>query len=136
VSSYLAGLHRDRGEDELALDRYTAAAALYRNLGNRRREVIALRGVGASATARREWSRAEEALSRGDALLRELEDARGLGRLLCTRGLLQLRQGHLPAAAHTLAEAQALAQTAGASPESELGRALAELREALATEEP
>jgi len=76
----------------------------------------------------------ERALSL-NSMLRDVGDKLELGKLLCVRGHLYLRQNYRPEAADVLAEAAALAQTVGASAESDLGRALAALRGALAAED-
>ena len=54
-----------------------------------------------------------------------------LGKLLCSRGELERVGGRLDAARACLEEAAALATETGAGPDSELGRAVAKLREAL-----
>jgi hypothetical protein len=55
-----------------------------------------------------------------------------LGKLLCTRAELENQIGDTSVAVNTLAEAEAIAAQADALPDSELGRRLASVRQALA----
>jgi len=129
----LGSLHREQGRMDTARVHYERALHISRALGTQRLEGSALSNLGALASSRGEWALAAASFERGEALLRELDEEHELGKLLCARGHLHLRQDHLPEATDALAEATALARATGASAESELGRALAVLREELAT---
>ena len=67
-------------------------------------------------------------------MLREVGDGRGLAICLCDRAEIERRSGDLPAAMAKLDEAEALAARMAVGPESELGRTLTLLRQALGVE--
>ena len=54
-----------------------------------------------------------------------------LAKLLCTRGHAELKQGDVDAACRALAEAESLAATTGAGPDSALRRAIVQLHVAI-----
>jgi len=129
-------LHHGQGRLDSAWEHIEASLAIHREASDRRREGIALTHLGELETDRGHAENAASYLAQGETLLREVGAHRRLGRLLCARGQLQLRQGHLPGAADTLAEATALAQSVSAGATSDLGCAVAKLREALAAKSP
>ena len=63
-------------------------------------------------------------------MLRQVADLMELAKLLCIRG--QPSAAASPTRPHALDEAESLAATIGAGPDSELGCKIAQLREALA----
>jgi predicted ATPase len=71
---------------------------------------------------------ARRLLDSGEALLRSASDAFGLGVLLTSRAEAHLLAGHAVAAATALAAASTISAEVGASPCSEIGRALARVR--------
>ena len=73
-------------------------------------------------------------LENGERILREQGAKLELAKLLCTRGKLDLQTGVPNAARAALEEAASLAEAVGAGPESALGMAVTELREALDTD--
>ena len=75
-----------------------------------------------------------EVLQKGEeeVLLREVGDGLSLGKLLCSRGWHEAGTGDNHGARSALVEAEALAEQCGAGPESELGRKVSKLRDALA----
>jgi tetratricopeptide (TPR) repeat protein len=84
----------------------------------------ALAGAGRQEDARRRFTEAEVWIRDADML----ED---LGRLLCAKGLAQVGWGELEAARAALDEARPIAGICGSKPNSELGRSLTQLSEAL-----
>ena len=78
---------------------------------------------------------AREALATGEALLRQVDARLELSRLLCIRSEIERGSGNPAAALMTLSEAEALALAIGSGPDSELGRMIAKLRQALAAKQ-
>lgn len=74
---------------------------------------------------------AQEALREGEVLLREVGNPLALAKLLCTRGRVEATVGDLDDARSALAEAETVAAAIGAERDSELGREITRLREAL-----
>ena len=64
-------------------------------------------------------------------MLREVGDPIELAKVLCIRAELEQGTGNVTAARAGLHEAQQLAERAGAGPESDLGRLLANARQAI-----
>ena len=131
VLGNLGNLHRKEGRAEAALAHYEAALTNMRDLGDRRGEGIFLTSLAALHCEQRDWEKAKEAITRGESLLREVGDAIELGKVLCCRAELEREAGDETAARATLDEAEALAVQGAAGPESELGRLLEGLRQAL-----
>jgi tetratricopeptide (TPR) repeat protein len=73
---------------------------------------------------------ARNLLKQAEACLRELESPE-LGKLLCQKGIIELRLGDPSATQHALTEAMALAESQQVSAESDLSRWLNTLREAI-----
>ena len=67
----------------------------------------------------------------GLRMLREAGARAQLATVLCTRALLEVREGDLDAARASLSEAEALADELGTGPASELTESLARVRTAL-----
>ncbi|MBP6777539.1 MAG: tetratricopeptide repeat protein [Piscinibacter sp.] len=121
----------DLARPEQALAWLDDALEVHRGLGNRRfeGETQANRGDALARTGRNEEARA--ALIDGEAVLRDIGDALDLAKLLCVRGRVEVAAGDRGAAHAALAQADALAASMAALPESELGQELARLRAAL-----
>ena len=110
---------------------YDAALAIVREVGDRRTEGTFLGKLGALELRLGRCEEAQAAFARGELLLREVGERLELGKLLCRRGDLERTGGDLAAARSCLAEVEALAAAIHAGPDSELGRELAKLRQAL-----
>ena len=74
---------------------------------------------------------ADEALHAAQAMLRDVGDKAYLGIVLCARGDLERLKGDIAAAQDACAEAKVLAALIQAGPESELGRRISRLHQAL-----
>ena len=115
-----------------AVGRYDAALALAGQLGDRRTEgqLLGHRAVAQARGGRVAEARA--ALAQARLLLQVQGDPVSRGLLCAQRAEVEWRAGDRVAAEPALAEAVALAAAADAGPESELGKAIARLREAMA----
>ena len=131
VLGVLANLLRDQGRLDEARSICDQALAIHRAVGNRRSEGSGLGTLGEILARQGRVSEAREALRKGEALLREVGDQLGLVVLLCEWGHTELAANDLDAARAALAEAETVAAI-GAGPDSQAGRAIAKLREALA----
>ena len=103
----------------------TAALAIHREMGDRRNEGIVLGRLGDLHRRQGRSEESRDAIERAEAMLREVGDPIELATVLCTRAELERRTGDVATALAALAEAQQLAERAGAGPQSELGRLLA-----------
>jgi hypothetical protein len=72
---------------------------------------------------------AREAIDRGEEILRAVGNPWELASLYCTRAQLEMKIGNPSAAITALGRAEDLAVQAGAGPESELAKRLAEARQ-------
>ena len=127
----LADLHYDQGSVEAALSYKETAVAIHRAFGTREMEAIALGDLGKLLGREGRVHEAREALTVGEAILRELQCVFHLANLLCVRGELELESGDHAAARAALGEVEAIARQTGSGPESELGRMLDHLRQAI-----
>ena len=123
---------RDEGRIGEALARCEQAQVVLHDVRNTRHEGAALSLRGDLLAQLRRFDEARASLQAGEALLRKVGDQHALVRLLCARGHAEDAAGCAAAAREALAAAEALATASGVQPESEPGRALAALREALA----
>ena len=127
----LGSLDHDEGRLEAAEQCFEQSIAIFRRIGERRFMALANRAL---ATLMLESHRLEEAsihLDEAEVVLNEVGDLFELAIAQCTRGRLLIRQGDPDRAGASLVAAQAAARTRSATPESELGRAIAELRDLL-----
>ncbi len=121
------------GRSAEAVERYDTTLVLARQLGDRRSEGQFL-GHRAVAQARQGQSaEARSALLEAAALLQAAGDPVSRGLLATQRAEVEWHAGDAAAARSAIVEAQALADGASAGPESELGKAIARLRERLTT---
>jgi len=109
--------------------RYEAALAVARELGDRRSEGQVLGYLGLTHARQAQFDRGRNCLDSGESLLRAMSDRLSLGVLLCCRAEAAHLSRDPGAAKDALAEAEALATQIGAGPDSELGLALARVRE-------
>ncbi|TMG74819.1 MAG: tetratricopeptide repeat protein, partial [Betaproteobacteria bacterium] len=117
------------GRPAEARTRYEAALAVARDLGDRRSEGQVLGYLGLLHARQARFDEARTCLDTGEALLRVISDRLSLGVLLCGRAEAEHLAGDLDAAKNALAEAESLATATGAGPDSELGLALARVRD-------
>lgn len=132
VTGQVAALRRLRGDVAGALALYEEALAVHREVGNRRFEAGTLGHIGDILVERGRAAEAGPYIDRGVALLRELGDRLSLAAVLCIRGIAAAATGDRAQALDALHEAETLAEAVGALPESETGRAIAQLRDRLA----
>jgi predicted ATPase/class 3 adenylate cyclase/Tfp pilus assembly protein PilF len=117
------------GRTAEARTRYEAALVVARELGDRRAEGQVLGYLGLLHARQARFDEARTCLDTGEALLRAMSDRLSLGMLLCGRAEAAHLAGDLDTARDVLAEAESLAAAIGAGPESELGLALARVRD-------
>ena len=117
------------GRHAEARARYEAALAVARELGDRRSEGQVLGYLGLLHARQARFDEARTCLDTGEALLRAMSDRLSLGVLLCCRAEGAQLTGDHDAAKGALAEAESLATATGAGPDSELGLALARVRD-------
>lgn len=127
----LANLLRIRGRPTEAADHFRAALAIGEFLADFRMQGWLHGALGRLHLDQGRLDAADEAITRGDALLREVGEQVERSELLCVRGHLALTCGDRAAARAALAEAEAGARSLGAADTSELGRDVAALRAAL-----
>ncbi len=111
-----------------ALPHYEQALSILREIGNRRLEGVMLGSIGLLRARKGEHALAESQFSAGELVLRSMGDQLELGRLLCSRAEGHHRRGDASAARACLVEAQSLAASVGATPSTELGRALSRVQ--------
>jgi ATP/maltotriose-dependent transcriptional regulator MalT len=119
------------GETGDARARYEAAVQVAAELGDRRAEGQ-FRGYLGLLLARSGSAEAGLAcLAIGERLLQEASDPLSLGLLLCGKAEAEFRSGRPDDAAHALRRVEAIVADAKATPDSELGKALALLSDLL-----
>ncbi len=128
----LARIDEQAGEAERAWSGYEAALALHREVGHVHNEAAALTSLAGLLVARGAHDRARELLASAESILRGIGAPGELARALCVRAELEQESGSAGAARAALAEAEALVAGRSAQPHSELARALARARRALA----
>ena len=131
----LGVLHSEQGCSDEARACYELALAIHREGGNRRFEGIIL---GRLARLFYDQGRTEEAgdtLEKSEAILRQVDDRLELARLLCLRGEMELKRENVARAHAVLREVQAFVIQSGLGPDSEVGRKLAKVRQALAVKQ-
>ena len=118
-----------------ASDHFEAALAIARAIGDRRREGQFLSYVGLLHAHRAKFDDARHCLDASEALLRAVSDRMSLGILLCGRAETEHLAGVPDAARAALQAAEIIATEVRAGPESELGLALARVRDLLGDEQ-
>lgn len=119
------------GEFEESRLMFEQGLATLQSAPNRRLEGYLLGGLGELLFRQGRYAEAAEKLSEGEGLLRELGDGPMLARLLCTRGLVNIALSDLGPASAALAEAETVAAAMSIGPNSDLGRKIERLRQAL-----
>jgi len=112
-----------------ARDRFEAALAVAREVGDRHSEGQFLSYLGLLHARQANFIDARRCLDSGEKLLRAASDRSSLGVLLCSRAETEYRAGVADAASAARAEAEVIAAEVGAGPHSELGVALARVRQ-------
>lgn len=116
------------GRLDEARSHYEAALSLARESADRRSEGQFLGYLAVLHARQARFDAARTCLDTGEALLRGISDRLSLGLLLCSRAESEYLAGAFATARAAQAEAESLATEIGAGPESELGLALARLR--------
>ena len=116
-----------------ARDHFEAALVIARESGDRHREGQFLSYLGLLHARQANFDQARHCLDSSEALLRAVSDQTSLGILLCSRAETEHLAGVANAAWAALAEADVIAAEVGAGPNSELGLALARVRDLLQT---
>jgi tetratricopeptide (TPR) repeat protein len=118
-----------------ARDHLEAALAIARAIGERRREGQFLSYLGLLHAHRAKFDDARHCLDAGEALLQAVSDRMSLGILLCGRAETEHLAGVPNAARAALRAADIIATEVRAGPDSELGLALARVRDLLGHEQ-
>ena len=119
-----------------ANDHFEAALAVARELGDRRSEGQFLSYLGVLHARQAKFGAARHCLDASEALLRAVSDRISLGILLCSRAETEHLAGVPHAATTALAAAGVIATEVGVGPDSELGLALARVRNLLGQNPP
>jgi predicted ATPase/class 3 adenylate cyclase/Tfp pilus assembly protein PilF len=119
------------GRFDEARHHFEAALVVARDLGDRRSEGQFLSYLGPLHARQGNFVEARQCLDSGEALLRAVSDRTSLGILLCGRVETEHLAGHPDAAGAALAAAELIAVEVCAGPDSELGVALARVRNLL-----
>ncbi|HEX6707778.1 MAG TPA: tetratricopeptide repeat protein [Albitalea sp.] len=114
-----------------ALHQYEAALEVVRELGDRRSQGQFLNYLGLLHARQGHFTQARACLNDAERLLVQVSDKLNLGILLCSRAETDHLSGDRDAAEAALARASLLAREVGAGPESEMGMALARMRQTL-----
>lgn len=130
----LGTLYERMARGEEALIHIEAALVIAHDMGDRRWEGRFLSRLGLLHARQREFAEARRRLNAGEALLRAVPDQLSLGILLCSRAESEHLAGMPSAANVALAEAEAIAAEVDAGADSELGLALARVRNIFAHE--
>jgi predicted ATPase/class 3 adenylate cyclase/Tfp pilus assembly protein PilF len=128
----LGTLYERMARGDEALIHYEAALVIARELGERRWEGKFLSRLGRLHARQSNFAEARLCLDAGEAMLRAVPDRMSLGILLCSRAETEHLAGIPNAANVALAEADAIAAEVGAGVDSELGLALAVVRDLFA----
>ena len=119
------------GRFDEARDHFDAALAIARALGNRHREGQFQSYLGLLHAHRAKFDDARHCLDASEALLQAVSDRMSLGILLCCRAETEHLAGVPVAAEAALRAADSIATEVSAGPDSELGLALARVRNLL-----
>lgn len=122
-----------QGSLDAARDYYEQAVAAAHGLADHRSEGQFRGYLGLLYARLGRFEDAWSCLSLGEGLLGAVSDSLSLGLLLCSRASAEDMAGKTTQAQVTLRRAEAIARNTTTGPESELGRALASLRQSLAT---
>jgi predicted ATPase/class 3 adenylate cyclase/Tfp pilus assembly protein PilF len=128
----LGMVHESLGRFDEARDHFEASLVAARGLGDRRSEGQFLGYLGQLHARLGRFAEARHCLTSGEALLKAVSDRMSLGILLCSRAEMEHLSGSADAARAALADAAAIAASVGVGPTSELGLALARVRDLLA----
>jgi serine/threonine protein kinase/tetratricopeptide (TPR) repeat protein len=125
----------NEGRTEEARTHFEEALAISREVGDRRNEGLFLGKLGNLHSGQGRMEEARRCFDDGLAVLRAIGDRLNLGETLCFFGHHEYRQANLPAAHSALAEADAIAESLGVTPDSQLAHRVAQLRQILGGEE-
>jgi tetratricopeptide (TPR) repeat protein len=127
----LGRLHLEQGNWTASRDCLDQALHINREIGDKRIEGSELRSLGDLFIQQGRIDEARAALAAGEAVLRQVGDKFYLGYVLCSRAEVERLTGDFFAARVSLRGAESLAAETLAGPDSELGRKIAKLRQAL-----
>jgi predicted ATPase len=130
----LGSLHLDHGRMEEARAPLEAALVILRELGERRFEGFLLGELGRLTFEEGRRDEARKLFAQGDQVLRETNAKLERANLFCMRSELERRNGDLTEARATFEQAETLAADNEIGPDSDLGKQLERLRQALAAE--
>lgn len=111
---------------------HEAALVIHREVGNRRHEGMSLGNLGGLRAELGHVAAGRADVDAAESILREVGDEALLAQVLCERGRVEVAAGNRAEAQAALESASKLMQSTDAAPESEVGRAVARLRHALA----
>jgi predicted ATPase/class 3 adenylate cyclase/tetratricopeptide (TPR) repeat protein len=133
VEGDIGRMHLDHLRFAEARPRLERALEIARETGERRQQGAALRSLGELALKSGHSDAASAIFGEAEALLRAVGDRHYLATVLCGRAELARAAGDRASARRLVGEASELATLLGASPESQLGRAIAVLAASLDT---
>jgi len=116
-------------------DYFEAALTIARSVGDRRREGQVLSYLGLLHAHCAKFDDARHCLDAGEALLQAVSDRMSIGILLCVRAETEHLAGNPDAAKSAIRVADVIATEVSAGPESDLGLALARVRDLLMREQ-
>lgn len=119
------------GRIDEAQDHLEAALVVARELGDRRAEGQFLGYLGLHHARQSRFDEARLCLNAGEVLLRAVSDRLSLAILLCGLAETECLKGNTNAAKDALSEADTIADATGVGPDSELGLAIARVRDFL-----
>ncbi|HEY2558123.1 MAG TPA: tetratricopeptide repeat protein [Caldimonas sp.] len=128
---HLGGIEADEGHLEEARGYLELTITISAGIGDRRMTALAHRDMAKVLLASGDATAADTRLADAERELAEMGDAYELAVAWCVRGQLKTRQGDAEGARSLLAAARGTASATAANCESALGRAIAELTDAL-----
>ena len=136
VLDNLGEVYSNLARSEDALNHFEDARVLAREIGNKMQEGRCLHNLGLLHARQANFNEARRCLDAGETLLAAMSDRRTLAVLLCSRAETEHLAGVPDAATDALAAANVIATEVMAGPDSELGLALARVRQLLGQQQP
>lgn len=132
----LGSVYQDRGELARARTHFDAALSIHRSTKNEILEGSTLGALARLLHLERDTTTALDALAAGESLLRGVDSAAELTKLLCIRAEVEHGAGNKEAARSALGEAESRFASSQRGPASALGRALTKARRAISPTGP
>jgi predicted ATPase/class 3 adenylate cyclase len=126
----------DPASDAEAKRHFDRALEIHRSVGNRRFEGLVLTSSAELLIRQGAVAEAGERLRGAEAIFRDIADVHSLASLLTVRGTADFASGDRDAGRSALAEAESLVQSLGIGADSDLGVAIAALRDRAAAAGP